>query len=204
MCLPWFVSSRIYTGVHQLADANTMEIKYLKKYKHAPAHLVIDTFPYFITSGTYLKRHLFVSNKTKRLLLNIIQEILSKNSAELLAWVILSNHYHPMIDFKNPLLLPEIIKKTHSKSAVILNREERQQNRKVWHNYWDRCVRDEKDYFSKLNYIHFNPVKHGFVENPFEYEFSSYKYYLDKLGNDQLTEIITKHPWEKVNEKDDY
>jgi len=181
-----------------------MEKEYLKKYKHAPTHLFIDIYPYFITSGTYLKKHNFASTQMKRILLDIIQEILYKNSDELLAWVILSNHYHLMINFKDPFLLPEIIKKFHSKSAVILQKIEKQQNKKVWYNYWDRCIRDERDCYSKLNYIHFNPVKHGYVENPLDYDFSSYKYYLDKLGSAKLVKIITDFPWEQMNEKDDY
>jgi len=181
-----------------------MERKYLKKYKHAPAHLFIDTYPYFITSGTYLKKHCFANVQMRSRLLDIMQEIFHKNSAELLAWVILSNHYHLLTNFKDPFFLPEIIQKIHSKSAVVLNRKEEQYDRKVWQNYWDRCIRDEKDYYFKLNYIHFNPVRHGYVENPLEYEFSSYKFYLDELGYNQMVKIIADYPWEQTKERNDY
>ncbi|HVP36826.1 MAG TPA: transposase, partial [Terriglobales bacterium] len=149
-----------------------MEKDYLKKYKHAPAHLFMESHPYFITAGTYLKQHFFINDQEKELLFEVIQQILLKCSVQLTAWAILSNHYHLVIGLKDPFLLPEIIRKIHSKSSVELNKKEHQTKRKIWQNYWDRCIRDEKDYYCKLNYVHFNPVKHGYTEDPSEYRFS--------------------------------
>lgn len=181
-----------------------MEKDYLKKYKHAPVHLFLNGYQYFITAGTYLKQHFFTSYQGKALLLQVIQLTLQKNSADLIAWAILSNHYHLVIGLKDPFLLPEIIRKIHSKSSVELNKTEKQTGRKIWQNYWDRCIRDEKDYYCKLNYVHFNPVKHGYTEDPSEYRFSSYGLYLKKLGSEQLERIVTKYPWDQPDEKDDY
>ena len=181
-----------------------IEKKYLKKYKHAPAHLFLDSTPYFITAGTYLKQHFFTSPQKKKMLFVTIQEIFQKNLTELLAWVILSNHYHLLINLKDPVLLPEIIKKIHSKSAVELNKEDKKVGRKIWQNYWDRCIRDEKDYYSKLNYVHFNPVKHGYTEDPSEYRFSSYGFYLKKLGNERFERMMTECPVDQQDERDDY
>lgn len=33
----------------------------------------------------------------------------------------------------------------------------------IWHQYADHVIRDEKDYFCHLNYIHQNPIKHGYL-----------------------------------------
>jgi putative transposase len=181
-----------------------MKSGYLKKYKHAPAHLFLDTYPYFITSGTYLKKYYFENDQKKKILFEIITEILQKNAVELLAWVILSNHYHLLINLKEPVHLPEIIRKIHSKSSVIINREEKITDGRIWHNYWDRCIRDEKDYYSKLNYIHYNPVKHNYAKDPSQYDFSSYKVYLEELGSKRLTKLVTDYPVEELGFKDDY
>ena len=123
-----------------------MEKNHLKKYRHAPAHLFLEGYPYFITAGTYLKQHFFIGDQEKTLLLEVIQQILQKSSTQLIPWSILSNHYHLVIGLKDPFLLPEIIRKIHSKSSVELNKTEKQAGRKIWQNYWDRCIRDEKDY----------------------------------------------------------
>jgi putative transposase len=39
--------------------------------------------------------------------------------------------------------------------------------------YWEHTIRDEDDFYQHCNYIHNNPVKHGWVENPTDWQFSS-------------------------------
>jgi putative transposase len=47
--------------------------------------------------------------------------------------------------------------------------------RGIWQRrYWEHAIRDEKDYMSHMDYIHFNPVKHGYVTLPAEWRFSSF------------------------------
>jgi putative transposase len=36
-------------------------------------------------------------------------------------------------------------------------------------------VRDDRDYAAHLDYIHFNPVKHGFVADPADWSFSTFR-----------------------------
>lgn len=45
---------------------------------------------------------------------------------------------------------------------------------KIWQRgFWDHVIRDEKDLGIHLDYIHWNPVKHGYVKNPEDWEQSS-------------------------------
>lgn len=45
---------------------------------------------------------------------------------------------------------------------------------KIWQNrFWDHIIRDQDDMNRHLDYIHYNPVKHGLVDDPFLYEYSS-------------------------------
>jgi putative transposase len=60
---------------------------------------------------------------------------------------------------------------------------------KVWQTrYWDHIIRNEKDMNNHINYIHYNAVKHGLVESPFKWQYSSihmYKeegYYTEEWG----------------------
>ena len=47
--------------------------------------------------------------------------------------------------------------------------------RGIWQRrYWEHTVRDERDYAAYMDYIHFNPVKHGFVAHAADWEFSSF------------------------------
>ena len=39
--------------------------------------------------------------------------------------------------------------------------------------YWEHTIRDDADYARHIDYIHFNPVKHGLVANPSDWPHSS-------------------------------
>ena len=55
------------------------------------------------------------------------------------------------------------------------------QQQGMWQNrYWEHVVRNEKDFKNHFDYIHYNPVKHGFVSDPIDYLHSSYRYYVEK------------------------
>ena len=40
--------------------------------------------------------------------------------------------------------------------------------------FWEHTIRDEADWIAHVNYIHYNPVKHGLVRCPREWEYSSF------------------------------
>jgi putative transposase len=45
----------------------------------------------------------------------------------------------------------------------------------VWQRrYWEHTIRDDADYAAHMNYIHFNPVKHGLAAHPAAWPFSSF------------------------------
>jgi putative transposase len=50
--------------------------------------------------------------------------------------------------------------------------------RGIWkRRFWEHLVRDDNDFERHVDYIHYNPVKHGFVKRPVDWPFSSiYRY----------------------------
>lgn len=49
----------------------------------------------------------------------------------------------------------------------------------LWqHRYWKQMLRDETDYRHHIDYIHFNPVKHGYVKAPIDWPYSSFPRYV--------------------------
>jgi putative transposase len=44
----------------------------------------------------------------------------------------------------------------------------------IWQRrFWEHCIRDDKDYENHMRYCAWNPVKHGYVETPEAWQFSS-------------------------------
>ena len=53
----------------------------------------------------------------------------------------------------------------------------------IWQRrYWEHTIRDEEDLYKYLDYIHYNPVKHGLVKNVKDWEFSSFDKFVER-GN---------------------
>jgi putative transposase len=51
--------------------------------------------------------------------------------------------------------------------------------RGLWQRrYWEHAIRDDTDLERHVDYIHFNPVKHGFVRRVSDWPHSSFKNYV--------------------------
>ena len=66
--------------------------------------------------------------------------------------------------------------------------------RKVWYRWCDRAIRSERHYYTTLNYIHYNPVKHSLVKSPYEWVESSVHWYLQAYGRQWLRDSWTQYP----------
>ena len=56
----------------------------------------------------------------------------------------------------------------------------RKGERLIWQSrYWEHLIRDEKDLAAHMDYIHWNPVKHGLVTSPEAWPHSSWHRYKD-------------------------
>jgi putative transposase len=98
------------------------------------------------------------------------------------AWVVLPDHMHCL------WALPEgvadfpgrwrAVKTAFSKSlpAVELRSPVMTSHgeRGIW-RYWEHTIRDDQDFATHMDYTHFNPVKHGLVEQPADWPLSSFR-----------------------------
>ena len=51
--------------------------------------------------------------------------------------------------------------------------------RGLWQRrYWEHAIRDDADLARHVDYIHFNPVKHGLVKRVCDWPYSSFKHYV--------------------------
>jgi putative transposase len=46
----------------------------------------------------------------------------------------------------------------------------------------------------RFNYIHNNPVKHGYVNEMGDWDYSSYQYYLEKYGKEWMADVLAQYP----------
>jgi len=82
----------------------------------------------------------------------------------------------------------------HGKFSYLFNKMDKSRGRKVFQNYWDTCIREEKDLWTRFNYIHHNPVKHGYCDRMEGYRFSSFARYLNEKGREWLDDCFMSYP----------
>ncbi len=57
----------------------------------------------------------------------------------------------------------------------------RRGERGLWQRrFWEHTIRDENDFDRHVEYIHYNPVKHGYVDRPIDWPYSSFHRYVSR------------------------
>ena len=57
----------------------------------------------------------------------------------------------------------------------------KRKERGIWQRrFWDHVIRDELDFERHLDYIHYNPVKHGYVKCPRDWPYSSFQRWVER------------------------
>ena len=75
-----------------------------------------------------------------------------------------------------------------------MNRRDDKTGRQCWFRAQDRCMRSKRHYLTTINYIHNNPVKHGYVDKWVEWPYSSFHWYLENKGRDWLIDTWREYP----------
>lgn len=161
---------------------------------HSPPHPIqIEDF-YLLTAACYKHQSILKTSLRRQQLLNLIFEKFIEQGFEITAWVILVNHYHLLVyvpDFKQ---LSSFFQKIHGSTSYQWNLEDNQRGRKVWYRFSDRAIRSERHYYTTLNYIHYNPVKHNYVDSPYNWSESSVHWYLQTYGKQCLRDSWVQYP----------
>ena len=89
--------------------------------------------------------------------------------AELLAWVLMPDHWHGLLRLGESLGLPELMNRFKTRSAIAANAVLRRRGRLWFAGYHDRAVRNEAHLNAAASYVLQNPVKAGLSELPTDY-----------------------------------
>ena len=62
-----------------------------------------------------------------------------------------------------------------AKTERISKSRRKKGERGIWQRrFWEHCIRNEADYHAHVNYIHMNPVRHGYVKRVQDWRYSSF------------------------------
>ncbi|MHB1221983.1 MAG: REP-associated tyrosine transposase [Gammaproteobacteria bacterium] len=143
---------------------------------------------YFFTVNLANRQSNLLIEKIDQLKL-AFNEVRSRHPFKLNAIVILPEHIHAVMTLpKNDsnyslrwsLIKGSFSRKIESIEKVSLSRKKKRE-RGIWQRrFWEHLIRDDNDYEKHVNYIHYNPVKHGYVKSPVDWRYSSIHRYIAK------------------------
>jgi putative transposase len=148
---------------------------------------------YFFTVVTYGRRPFLTNEHVRTALREGIQEVRQALPFTIEAWVLLPDHLHAIWTLpKNDDNFTSrwaIIKRSVSRLKFLVENEASKNNshvkrgeRRIWQRrFWDHLIRDDLDLHRHLDYIHWNPVKHGYVNRVLDWPYSTFHRFV-KLG----------------------
>ncbi|MFA5055264.1 MAG: transposase [Dehalococcoidia bacterium] len=68
-----------------------------------------------------------------------------------------------------------------SSASIKSASRQMKKERGIWQRrFWEHMIRDKADLNTHRDYIHYNPVKHGLVDSPAKWEYSSFNSFMGK------------------------
>jgi putative transposase len=146
---------------------------------------------YFFTVNTHRRQALLTNPTFYQALKSAIRDVKRIYPFDIEAFVLIPDHLHCIWK------LPEndadysrrwrIIKRkvsqhciAHLYGGTTESRTKRREKNLWQRRFWEHRIRDEKDFEMHVNYIHYNPVKHGYVNNAKDWPYSSFHLFVKR------------------------
>ena len=151
-----------------------------------------DGRTYFFTVVAYMRQPILCLGDSMKALEETTMEVQQDRPFEIKAWVILPDHLHAIWELPDgdsdystrwSLIKKGFTKKLkgrHETPALNGSRIKRREGGVWQRRFWEHQVRDEPDFRGHVEYIHYNPVKHGLVHSPREWKYSSFHKFVDE------------------------
>jgi putative transposase len=144
---------------------------------------------YFFTLVTFERQRILCDPANVSLLREIFKGVMERHPFQIDAFVLLPDHLHCIWTFpdgdRNFSTRWRLIKSEFSRRCekwyrfVTSISRARKQEQTIWQRrFWEHEISSEEDFIHHVEYIHYNPVKHGLVQAPKEWTYSSFHRYV--------------------------
>lgn len=145
---------------------------------------------WFFTLTAEGRRPLLVGPDSMHWIRRAAAEVRGRYPFELIAWVVLPDHLHALVNLpdsdcdyaKRISIFKRIVSKRLASrtTAPLCNSMRTRRENGVWQRrFWEHMVRNQVDLQRHLDYIHFNPVRHGLAGNATGWPHSSIHRYVE-------------------------
>jgi putative transposase len=140
---------------------------------------------HFVTFSCYHRQANFSSPDTYGLFVQCLEDMRRRFGMCIYGYVVMPEHVHLLVNEPEGATLADAIHFLKLSFAKRLrSRKDAKEPSSFWQKrYYDRNVRDAREFTIKLRYLHRNPVKRGLVNEPGEWAWSSFRHYaLREIG----------------------
>jgi REP element-mobilizing transposase RayT len=156
--------------------------------------------PHFVTCTILHWLPIFTRQESVDIILNSLKFLQKQDSLRLHAYVILENHLHIVLRSDDLRKSIELFKKFTAREILKLLRREnattildqlafykkahrKEKSFQVWEEgYQPKLIQSETMLKMKIDYIHYNPVKRGYVDKAIHWHYSSARDYKGGYG----------------------
>ena len=148
---------------------------------------------YFFTVVTFRRQKFLTDDDCRAWLRKAIIKTRVRYPFTIDAWVLLPDHLHciwtlPQDDADFSVRWNGIKRRFTIQAKQRLHKPEwmnasKQKHREstIWQRrFWEHQIRDDRDYQQHMDYIHYNPVKHGLVERVQDWPYSSFHRFVEQ------------------------
>ncbi|MDP8208824.1 MAG: transposase [Candidatus Electryonea clarkiae] len=131
---------------------------------------------FFFTFVTHNRIPVFKSRDDYLKIWQEWRNVSSKADGELIAYVFLPDHIHLLIK-QGIIPFSEQVRSFKRKMNMLFV----EKKGTIWQaRFWEHKIWDDDDYRKHVDYIHFNPVKHNLVRNPYDWKYSSFRKFVEE------------------------
>ncbi|MGI9212162.1 MAG: transposase [Methylococcaceae bacterium] len=163
---------------------------------HSPPHFAVgQAMDYHITAACYEHRPM-IGHSPERMeeFANDLLAVLEASTSQMYAWCLLPNHYHLLVRVAVLNHLTQSLGRLHGRCSHRWNGDDGLRGRKIFYRASDRSIRTERHFWVTVNYIHHNPVHHGYVDQWTEWPWSSATEFLKRTGREETVRIWREYP----------
>lgn len=150
---------------------------------------VVPGATYFFTVNTHQRRKVLTEPPFYSALKSALQQVKAERPFTIDAFVLLPDHLHCIWtlppDDGNYALRWNLIKRLVSQAtrddiapALSASRRKRRESGLWQRRFWEHQIRDDLDFARHVDYIHVNPMKHGYVQRVSDWPYSSFHRYV--------------------------
>lgn len=166
---------------------------------------------YFFTVVAHERRSIFCEVDFLTAFKSSVHQVKNRYPFEIIAWVQLPDHLHcmwqiPMDDTDYSRrwsmikrLTTQACPQYHLASQELSRSKVGRNERGIWQRrFFEHQIRNEIDFINHMNYLHYNPVKHGLVAQVKDWPYSSFHRYVDRgdycidWGSDSLPDGVKR------------